>query len=73
MKIMFIAALVIAMGLIGFLYQQLNSTQEALKTSQQRFADCQQVTFQLQNQLAQVQREARGDTVRSRPLSGGGR
>ncbi|WP_426062157.1 hypothetical protein [Hymenobacter sp. B1770] len=73
MKIMFIATLVIAMALIGFLYQQLSSTQDALKTSQQRFTDCQQVTFQLQNQLAQVQREARGDTVRSRPQGAGGR
>ncbi|HEX8659114.1 MAG TPA: hypothetical protein VF690_16360 [Hymenobacter sp.] len=73
MKIMFITALVIALALIGFLYQRLSTAQEALTATEQRFAACEQVTFQLQNQLAQAQREARGDTVRRRPLSGGRR
>lgn len=52
-NILFIAALAISLGLIVFLYQRLSSTEVALKEAQQHFADCQQVTFQLQNQLSQ--------------------
>ncbi|MBF9220621.1 hypothetical protein [Hymenobacter ruricola] len=59
-NILTIAALVIALGLIGYLYQQLSATQEALKQSEQRFADCQKVTFQLQNQLAPLQKKQPG-------------
>ncbi len=57
-NILFIGALVLSLGLIGFLYQQLAAAEQALKVANQRFADCQQVTFQLQNQLAQEQKEA---------------
>jgi type II secretory pathway component PulJ len=64
-NILFIGALVVSLGLIGFLYQQLTTTQEVLKAAEQRFTDCQQVTFQLQNQLAQAQRQAKGDTTRN--------
>jgi len=56
-NILTIAALVLALGLIGFLYQQLSRTQEALKAAEQHFADCQQVTFQLQNKLSMQERE----------------
>ena len=57
-NIIFIAALVISLGLIVFLYQRLLSTEAALKTAQQHFADCQQVTFQLQNQLSANEKDA---------------
>ena len=56
-NIIFIAALAISLGLIVFLYQRLLSTEAALKTAQQHFADCQQVTFQLQSQLSQDERK----------------
>lgn len=56
-NILTIGALVLALGLIGYLYQQLTQTQEALKAAQQHFDDCQQVTFQLQSQLAILQKQ----------------
>jgi len=66
-NIVFIAALAISMGLIVFLYQRLLSTETALKAAQQHFADCQQVTFQLQNQLSADEKSAadRGTTAPS--------
>ena len=66
-NIIFIAALAISLGLIVFLYQRLLSTEAALKVAQQHFADCQQVTFQLQNQLSQDEKnaEAQGATAPS--------
>ncbi len=51
-------ALVISLGLIIFLYLQLTSTRESLRQAEQRYADCEKVTFQLQNQLTAKQREA---------------
>ena len=59
-NILFIGALVLALGLIGFLYQQLTATEKALQASEQRFTDCQKVTFQLQNQLAPLQKKQPG-------------
>ena len=53
-----IGALLLALGLIGYLYQQLSATEKALRVAEQRFADCEKVTFQLQNQLAPLQQEA---------------
>jgi hypothetical protein len=66
-NILFIAALVISLGLIGFLYQRLSATETALKEAQQHFNDCQQVTFQLQNQLRADEKsaEALGTTAPS--------
>ena len=52
-NLLFIAALAISVGLIIFLYQRLTATEAALRVAEQHFADCQQVTFQLQNQLSQ--------------------
>ena len=49
---LYLTALGLALGLIGYLYWQLGATEKALQTAEQRFQDCQQVTFQLQNQLA---------------------
>ncbi len=43
-------ALVISLALIGFLYYRLSQTEEALRRAEQRFTDCEQVTFQLQMQ-----------------------
>ena len=57
-NIISLIALVISLGLIVFLYLQLSSTQEQLRQTQQRFADCEKVTFQLQNQLTAQQRAA---------------
>ncbi|RZK39330.1 MAG: hypothetical protein EOO57_03380 [Hymenobacter sp.] len=54
----FLVALVISLGLIAFLYQRLTATEAALKVAQQHFADCQQVTFQLQNQLSADEKNA---------------
>ena len=53
-----IGALLLALGLIGYLYQQLSATEKALQLAQQRFTDCEKVTFQLQNQLAPLQQKA---------------
>jgi hypothetical protein len=66
-NILFIAALVISLGLIGFLYQRLSATETALKEAQRHFNDCQQVTFQLQNQLRADEKsaEALGTTAPS--------
>ena len=57
-NILFLIALVLSLGVIGFLYQQLNTTEAALKAAEKRFTDCQQVTFQLQNELAPLQKQA---------------
>jgi hypothetical protein len=38
-----------------------------LKAAEQRFTDCQQVTYQLENQLKQVQREAEARNTASSP------
>jgi uncharacterized membrane protein len=62
-NILFIAALAISLGLIVFLYQRLSSTEAALKTAQQHFADCQQVTFQLQNQLSADEKSAEANST----------
>jgi hypothetical protein len=59
-NIVFLGALVLALGLIGYLYQQLTATEIALKQAEQRFSDCQKVTFQLQNQLAPLQKKQPG-------------
>jgi len=56
-NILTIGALVLALGIIGFLYQQLSAAETALAVANKRFADCEQVTFQLQNQLAQEQKK----------------
>jgi len=57
-NIIYLGALVLALGLIGYLYQQLAATEKALKMAEQRFADCEKVTFQLQHQLAPLQQKA---------------
>ena len=44
----YLIALVVALGCILFLYQRLMATEEALHLAEQKFTDCQQVTFQLQ-------------------------
>ena len=57
-NILTIGALVLALGIIGFLYQQLSAAEAALAVANRRFTDCEQVTFQLQNQLAQEQKKS---------------
>jgi hypothetical protein len=56
-NLVYLGALVLALGLIGYLYQQLSATQTALQQSEKRFTDCEKVTFQLQNQLATLQKQ----------------
>jgi uncharacterized membrane protein len=62
-NIIFIAALVLSLGLIAFLYQRLTATEAALKVAQQHFTDCQQVTFQLQNQLSADEKSAAANST----------
>lgn len=59
-NIIYLGALVLALGLIGYLYQQLTASETALKLAEKRFADCEKVTFQLQNQLAPLQKKQAG-------------
>ena len=56
-NIIFLGALVLALGLIGYLYQQLDAAEKKLTLAEKRFADCEKVTFQLQNQLAPLQKK----------------
>ena len=51
-NILFLLALAISAGLNIYLYQRFTAADTARKIAEQHFADCQQVTFQLQNQLA---------------------
>jgi hypothetical protein len=59
-NLIYLGALVLALGLIGYLYKQLDATEKALQLSEQRFKDCEKVTFQLQNQLAPLQKKQPG-------------
>ncbi|WP_046242690.1 hypothetical protein [Hymenobacter terrenus] len=59
-NLIFLGALVLALGLIGYLYQQLAATEKALQLAEKRFTDCEKVTFQLQNQLAPLQKKQPG-------------
>ncbi|GAB3325236.1 hypothetical protein ACFQT0_15465 [Hymenobacter humi] len=52
-----LGTLVLALALIGYLYYRLSNTEKALQLSEQRFTDCEKVTFQLQNQLATLQKQ----------------
>ena len=61
-----LVALLIALGLILFLYQRLRTTEVALETAQKRFNDCEQVNFQLQNQLVQATRGPVPDSLKVR-------
>ena len=65
-KVVPLIALVIALGLIIFLYLRLTKTDEALKQANQRFSDCEQVNFQLQNQLTQATRRPVADSLKVR-------
>jgi hypothetical protein len=62
-NVLFLAALAISLGLIIFLYQRLTATEAALRTAEQRFADCQQVTFKLQNQLSEDEKSAAANST----------
>jgi len=62
-NLLFLFSLVISIGLIIFLYQRLTSTEAALRVAEKHFADCQQVTFQLQNQLSQDEKSAEAQST----------
>ena len=55
-----LGTLVLALGLIGYLYQQLDAAEKKLQLAEKRFTDCEKVTFQLQNQLAPLQKKQPG-------------
>jgi uncharacterized membrane protein len=57
-NILFLVALLLSLGTIIYLYRQLSSTEKALELAEKRFADCEQVSFQLQNQLSTRTKEA---------------
>ncbi|TGD80573.1 hypothetical protein [Hymenobacter wooponensis] len=59
-----LVALLIALGLILFLYQRLRTTETALEMSEKRFHDCEQVNFQLQNQLVAATRGPVPDSLK---------
>ncbi|NVO85861.1 hypothetical protein [Hymenobacter terrestris] len=61
-----LAALLVALGLILFLYQRLTNTETALKRAEQKFQDCEIVTFQLQNKLSQIKRGPIPDSLREK-------
>lgn len=65
-KVLPLAALLISLGLIIFLYLRVNKLEEALKQSEQRFSDCETVNFQLQNQLVAATRGPVPDSLRVR-------
>lgn len=58
-----IGSMAIAIGLIIFLYQRLLTTEAALRVAEQHFTDCQQVTFQLQNELSESKKGAAATTT----------
>lgn len=68
-NVLFLAALVISLGLIIFLYQRLTATEAALRTAEKHFADCQQVTFQLQNQLSEDEKSAAANSTTAPSVS----
>ncbi len=61
-----LVALLVALGLILFLYQRLTNTETALQRAEQRFRDCEIVTFQLQNQLSQIKRGPVPDSLKEK-------
>lgn len=58
-----IGTMAIVIGLIIFLYQRLLTTEAALRVAEQHFTDCQQVTFQLQNELSESKKGAAATTT----------
>ncbi|SNR31744.1 MULTISPECIES: hypothetical protein [Hymenobacter] len=63
-KLVPLVALIIALGLILFLYQRLRTAESELEMAQKRFNDCEQVNFQLQNQLVQATRGPVPDSLK---------
>ena len=63
-KTLTLVALLVALGLILFLYQRLRTTETALQQTEQRFHDCEQVSFQLQNKLTQATRGVVPDSLK---------
>ena len=55
-NIITLAALAISLGLIIYLFTRMQAAERELATAQRRSADCELVTFQLQNELSQFTR-----------------
>ncbi|GAB2967917.1 hypothetical protein GCM10027048_43410 [Hymenobacter coalescens] len=51
-----LGALIISLALIVYLYMRLTAAERELDLVRRRAADCEQVTFQLQNQLTELNR-----------------
>lgn len=65
-NILFLVALLLSLGTILYLYRQLSTTEEALKLAEKRFADCEQVSFQLQNELSARGHQSTPDSLREK-------
>jgi hypothetical protein len=63
-NILFLLALAVSAGLNVFLYQRFTAASQAQKVAEQHFADCQQVTFQLQNQLSTEESKAGASSLK---------
>ena len=57
-NVLFLLALAVSGGLNLFLFQRYAAADQARQAAEQHFTDCQQVTFQLQNELSQAQKVA---------------
>jgi hypothetical protein len=68
-NLLYIGTLAISIGLIIFLYQRLLTTEAALRVAEKHFADCQQVTFQLQNQLSEDEKSAEANSTTAPSVS----
>ena len=68
-NLIYLVTLAISIGLIIFLYQRLTATEAALRTAEKHFADCQQVTFQLQNQLSEDEKNAAANATTAPSIS----
>ena len=68
-NLLYIGTLAISIGLIIFLYQRLLTTEAALHVAEKHFADCQQVTFQLQNQLSEDEKNAAANATTAPSIS----
>jgi len=66
-NLLLLLALLISLGTIIYLYQRLSTTEQALQLAEKRFADCEQVTFQLQMQKQGITPRGRQNTAGDTP------
>lgn len=56
--LLFLLALAVSGGLNIYLFQRYTSADKGRQVAEQHFTDCQQVTFQLQNELSEAHKSA---------------